>query len=142
MKMQDRFGRKVRIEPKIPTASMADLAFLLLIFFMATTIFKLEEGLEVHLPKAIMGEKLPREMVSHIWINAAGKISIDDKIVMVTEIEPVIAQKWRENPGMIVGFKTDQNVPYRIMDQAMEQLKRANALSVAFNTDKKLRGGQ
>lgn len=137
-----KFVKKSKIEPKIPTASMADIAFLLLIFFLATTIFKMEEGLNVHLPKAVTGEKLPREMVSHIWINSSGKISIDDKIVMVNEIEPVIAQKWRDNPGMIVGFKTDSNVPYRLMDQAMEQLKRANALSVAFNTDKKRRGGQ
>ncbi len=135
-----RFKKKVKIEPKIPTASMADIAFLLLIFFLATTIFKMEEGLMVHLPKAVTGEKLPRESVSHIWINASGKISIDDKIVMVNEIEPVMAQKWRDNPSMIVGFKTDRDVPYRIMHDAMEQLKRANALAVAFNTDKQLSG--
>lgn len=135
-----RFVKKSKIEPKIPSASMADIAFLLLIFFLATTIFKMEEGLNVYLPKAITSERLPRESVAHIWINAAGKISIDDKIVMMREIEPVIAQKWRDNPTMIVGFKTDRNVPYRVMHDAMEQLKRANALSVAFNTDKKLSG--
>lgn len=135
-----RFKKKSKIEPKIPTASMADIAFLLLIFFLATTIFKMEEGLNVHLPKAITAERVPRESVSHIWINASGKISIDDKIVMVQEIEPVMAQKWRDNPAMIVGFKTDRQVPYRIMNDAMEQLKRANALSVVFNTDKKSSG--
>jgi biopolymer transport protein ExbD len=134
------FGRKAKIEPKIPTASMADVAFLLLIFFLATTIFRMEEGLTVHLPKAVTGEKIPREAVSHIWINAAGKISIDDKIVDMGDIEPIMAQKWRENPILIVGFQTDTSVPYRIVNNAMEQLKRANALSVAFNVDKKLTG--
>ena len=137
-----RFKKKSKIEPKIPTASMADIAFLLLIFFLATTIFKMEEGLVVHLPKAVATERLPRELVSHIWVSAAGKISIDDKIVDMGQIEPVMAQKWRDNPGMIVGFKTDRSVPYRIMNDAMEQLKRANALSVAFNTDKKRSGEQ
>lgn len=137
-----RFKKKSKIEPNIPTASMADIAFLLLIFFLATTIFKMEEGLVVHLPKAVATERLPREMVSHIWVSAAGKISIDDKIVDMVQVEPVMAQKWRDNPGMIVGFKTDRNVPYRIMNDAMEQLKRANALSVAFNTDKKRSGEQ
>lgn len=137
-----RFKKKSKIEPNIPTASMADIAFLLLIFFLATTIFKMEEGLVVHLPKAFATERLPREMVSHIWVSAAGKISIDDKIVDMAQVEPVMAQKWRDNPGMIVGFKTDLNVPYRIMNDAMEQLKRANALSVAFNTDKKRSGEQ
>ena len=135
-----RFKKKAKIEPKIPAASMADIAFLLLIFFLATTIFKMEEGLNVHLPKAVTAERLPREAVSHIWINAAGNISIDDKIVFVNEIEPVMAQKWRDNPAMIVGFKSDRQVPYRMLHDAMEQLKRANALSVAFNTDKKTLG--
>ena len=133
-----RFGRKAKIEARIPSASMADIAFLLLIFFLATTIFRLEEGLVVHLPKAVTGEKIPREKIAHIWINAAGKISIDDKIVNMQDIEPVMAQKWRDNPAMIVGFQTDRSVPYRIVHEAMEQLKRANALSVAFNVDKKL----
>jgi biopolymer transport protein ExbD len=135
-----RFKKKSKIEPKIPTASMADIAFLLLIFFLATTIFKMEEGLNVQLPKAVTAERVPRESVSHIWINASGKISIDDKIVLMQEIEPVMAQKWRDNPSIIVGFKTDRQVPYRIMHDAMEQLKRANALSVVFNTDKKRAG--
>jgi biopolymer transport protein ExbD len=88
----------------------------------------------------VTGEKIPREAVSHIWINAAGKISIDDKIVDMGDIEPIMAQKWRENPILIVGFQTDTSVPYRIVNNAMEQLKRANALSVAFNVDKKLTG--
>jgi len=133
-----QFGRKAKIEAKIPTSSMADIAFLLLIFFLATTIFKMEEGLVVHLPKAVTGDKMARETISHIWINAAGKISIDDKLVEMDNIEPIMAQKWRDNPALIVGFQTDRNVPYRIMHDAMEQLKRANALSVAFNVEKKL----
>jgi biopolymer transport protein ExbD len=133
-----QFGRKAKIEAKIPTSSMADIAFLLLIFFLATTIFKMEEGLVVHLPKAVTGDKMARETISHIWINAAGKISIDDKIVEMDNIEPIMAQKWRDNPALVVGFQTDRNVPYRIMHDAMEQLKRANALSVAFNVEKKL----
>jgi biopolymer transport protein ExbD len=132
------FGRKAKIEAKIPSASMADIAFLLLIFFLATTIFRMEEGLVVHLPKAVTGERIPRESVSHIWIDSSGKISIDDKIVEIENIEPIMAQKWRENPILIVGFQTDVNVPYRIVHDAMEQLKRANALSVAFNIEKKL----
>lgn len=135
-----QFGRKAKIEAKIPTSSMADIAFLLLIFFLATTIFKLEEGLVVHLPKAVTGERIPRESVSHIWIDARGRISIDDKFVEMESIEPIMAQKWRENPSLIVGFQTDRNVPYRIVHEAMEQLKRANALSVAFNIEKKLSG--
>ena len=135
-----RFGRKVKAEASIPTASMADISFLLLFFLLSITIFEMGEGLDVHLPKSLTGEKLPRESVSRIWIDAGGKISIDDKTVSMQEIEPVIARKWRDNPGMIVEFKADRDLRYRVMHDAIEQLKRANALSVAFSTDEELSG--
>ena len=85
-----RFKKKSKIEPKIPTASMADIAFLLLIYFLATTIFKMEEGLNVHLPKAVTAERVPRESVSHIWIDASGKISIDDKSLVIVAVTVIV----------------------------------------------------
>jgi len=131
-----RFEKKTKIEPKIPTSSMADIAFLLLIFFLATTIFRMEEGLSVHLPRAEAGEKVPREKVTHIWIDGAGNVSIDDNIITMQSIEPILVDKLRSNPAIIVGFNADRSVPYRIMDQAMEQLKNANTYSVSFTTDR------
>ena len=131
-----RFEKKTKIEPKIPTASMADIAFLLLIFFLATTIFRMEEGLSVHLPRAEAGEKVPREKVTHVWIDAAGNISIDDNVVTMQSIEPILVDKLRTNPSIIVGFNADRSVPYRTMDRAMEQLKNANTYSVSFTNDR------
>ena len=55
-----RWKRPVRVEAWIPTASTADIAFLLLIFFMATTIFRMENGLPVTLPRAEAGVPVPR----------------------------------------------------------------------------------
>jgi biopolymer transport protein ExbD len=48
---------------------MGDIAFLLLIFFMATTIFKTEEGIEVRLPRSETGENQKKEDVLHVWID-------------------------------------------------------------------------
>jgi biopolymer transport protein ExbD len=134
-----RFERKIRASSKIPTASMADIAFLLLIFFMVTTIFKVEEGLSIHLPKAVVGEKVPREKVATIWVDARGRVSIDDLIVKIQDIEPIIAAKMRENPMLIVSFKADEGVQYEIMDRTMEQLKMANALNISFATEEESR---
>jgi biopolymer transport protein ExbD len=113
---------------------MADIAFLLIVFFMVTTIFKLEQGLAITLPRSTAGEKIPREKVAHIWIDRTGTISIDDLVVGIRDIEPLILAKIRENMGLIISFNTDEKAPYRIVNDAMERLKLANALRVSFTT--------
>ena len=126
--------RKAGSGARIPTSSMADIAFLLIVFFMVTTIFKLEQGLAITLPRSTAGEKIPREKVAHIWIDHQGTLSIDDLVIGVPDIEPMILAKIRENQGLIVSFNTDEKAPYRIVNESMERLKLANALRVSFTT--------
>ena len=126
--------RKAGTGARIPTSSMADIAFLLIVFFMVTTIFKLEQGLAITLPRSTAGEKIPKERVAHIWIDRTGMISIDDLVVGVPDIEPLVLAKIRENPGLIVSFNTDERAPYRAVNEAMERLKLAHALRVSFTT--------
>ena len=126
--------RKAGSGARIPTSSMADIAFLLIVFFMVTTIFKLEQGLAITLPRSTAGEKIPREKVAHIWIDRGGTISIDDLVISVPDIEPMILAKLRENQGLIISFNTDEQAPYRLVNEAMERLKLANALRVSFTT--------
>jgi biopolymer transport protein ExbD len=123
-------------ESRIPTSSMADIAFLLLVFFMVTTVLKLEEGLPIALPKAEAAQDIPRENVIHIWVDRTGKISINDMIVTIPSVEGIIAQRIRVNPGIIVAFNTDENAPYGVMSDIMEQLKRASAVRVSFASKK------
>jgi biopolymer transport protein ExbD len=126
--------RKAGTGAKIPTASMADIAFLLIIFFMVTTIFKLEEGLPITLPRSEAGEKIPREKIAHIWIDRRGVISIDDLVINAADIEPLIKVKINENPALIVSFNTDDKAAYQVVNEAMDRLKLANALRVSFTT--------
>jgi biopolymer transport protein ExbD len=131
-----KFKKKVTTESRIPTASMADIAFLLLVFFMVTTVLKLEEGLPVALPKAEAAQDIPREHVVHVWVDRAGKISINDMLVPMNSVEGIVAQRIRANPGIIVAFYTDENAPYGVMSDIMEQLKRASAVRVSFASKK------
>ncbi len=126
--------RKAGTGARIPTSSMADIAFLLIVFFMVTTIFKLEQGLAITLPRSTAGDKIPREKVAHIWIDRTGVISIDDMVISVPDIEPMVLSKIRENNGLIISFNTDEKAPYKMVNEAMERLKLANALRVSFTT--------
>ncbi len=135
------FGRNTKKETFIPTSSMGDIAFLLLIFFMVTTIFREESGLPVELPRAEAGEEVNRELVSNIYINREGQISIDDRLIQVRFVSDLIGQKINENPQLVVAFKTDNYTDYGVVSDVMEQLKEVNAVRVFFNNDIESRPG-
>lgn len=129
------FDRGQKIENKVPTSSMADIAFLLLIFFMVTTIFKMEDGLPVTLPRAETAQKQEREKIMHIWIDGSGRISINDKIVEVVQIEDILLNMLSERPDLIVAFNADDRAPYGVVSDVMDELKDANAIRVSFTSD-------
>lgn len=129
------FERQQKVASKVPTSSMADIAFLLLIFFMTTTIFKMEDGLPVTLPRVETSQKQQREMISRIWINRDGIISINDKLVTVENIEAIIVSMMQEKPSLIVAFNADDRCPYSVVSDVMEELKKANAVRVSFTSD-------
>jgi biopolymer transport protein ExbD len=114
---------------------MGDIAFLLLIFFMVTTIFRQENGLPVELPRAEAGEEVNRELVSNVYINRTGQISIDDRLVQIKHIPDIMGKKISDNPQLIVAFKTDNYADYGVVSDVMEALKEVNAVRVFFNND-------
>ena len=74
-----KFKRKSNIESKISTSSMPDIIFMLLIFFMVTTVLREYSGLPISLPKAERIEKLESNRhTAHIWVSKDGLISIED----------------------------------------------------------------
>jgi len=127
--------RTTNKETFIPTSSMGDIAFLLLIFFMVTTIFREETGLVVELPRAEAGEEVNRDLISNIYINAEGLVSINDLITKVEFVSEIVGGKISENPQLIVAFKTDMHTPYGVVSDVMEELKEVNAVRVYFNND-------
>jgi biopolymer transport protein ExbD len=129
------FGRSVRKDPFIPTSSMGDIVFLLLIFFMVTTIFREETGLPVELPRAEAGEEIQRELVSNIYIDRSGRISVDDRLIQVRHVADIFGRKISDNPQLVVAFKSDQITPYGTVSDVMEELKEVNAVKVFFHND-------
>jgi biopolymer transport protein ExbD len=135
MARKEKFKRGAKGFSKVPTSSMADIAFLLLVFFMTTTIFRMEDGLPVELPKAAATKQFPREKLAHIWVDARGQISINDKLVDVRSIQSLILRRLQLNPALVVAFNADKKVSYKIMSDVMEELKQVNATKVSFNAD-------
>jgi biopolymer transport protein ExbD len=127
-----RFPQKKKERTYIPTASMADIAFLLIVFFMVTTIFRVEKGIKVELPQATTTERLPKRNVARVWVNKAGDISVDDKFMEISEVEIVMAEKLNENPDMLVQIKGDKDTRYEDVAWILEELKKARAIKVSL----------
>ena len=131
-----KFARKSRVGQTIPTSSMADIAFLLLIFFMVSTVFVRFRGLPVILPDAEKTQKIEtKRNITHIWTSPAGQVMIDDMVVQdMPTLLGIVAKKMQENPRIIVSIKADERAPYGVVSDVMEELRRAGALRINFAT--------
>ena len=130
-----KFKSKSKPSAKIPMASIPDIVFLLLIFFMTVTVFKQYQGLKVTLPTAKATKKIEaKRMITHIWIDAHNNINIDDVMVRMIEVAPIMKEKMMENPATIVSIFSDKDARYGSTARVMEELKKAEALRVNFAT--------
>ncbi|HHS50913.1 MAG TPA: biopolymer transporter ExbD [candidate division Zixibacteria bacterium] len=129
------FKQKSKLSSEIPNSSLADIVFLLLIFFMTVTVFKEYQGLRVQLPMAKATQKIEaRRDISYIWLDRENRLNIDDVLLSMPEVRPIMAEKMRENPALIVSIRADERAKYGNVALLMEALKEANALRINFAT--------
>ncbi len=129
-----RWRRPARIRAAIPTASMADIAFLMLIFFLTSTIFRLETGLEIDLPPAETGLRLPREGTVSVWMDREGRVAIDDALVPLESVASILEGKSRSAGGVVVSLKIDRETQLRTVQGLFDQLRAARIRNIALGS--------
>lgn len=136
MAMHGGLKRKSNAAREIPTSSLADMAFLLLIFFMVSTTFKKEATREYVAPEAEMTQKReePRKDVLHVYIEKGGGIYINDARLNMDQVSEVVRPLYAENRAMIVQLRSDRDVPYSQIDLIQKELQQAGALRLVFYT--------
>lgn len=132
--MNVKFNKKSKVSQEIPTASMPDIVFMLLLFFMVTTVFRQFSGLPVDLPSASKIEKLDaKKNVANVWASKEGEISVDDKIIEnITTLRLVMHPKVAENPRLITSLKIDRGTPMHFVTDIHQELREAGALRVNY----------
>jgi biopolymer transport protein ExbD len=138
-------SRKRKDMGGIPTASMSDVAFLLLVFFLSTTKFDVKKGLGLVLPPASeLADKrvqLKDENITKIWINKEGAIrviskGIDlDENVPLNELQAKIHRIVTDNTDMVVSLKTDRLSKYDYMVRVLDKLHAAGAEKISLSTN-------
>lgn len=116
-------------DDEIPTSSMADIAFLLIVYFMVTTTFAATRGLDFSLPK---DDETPpvveKEDSVLIEITPTGEIVVDRDPMQPEKILEYLAPKLERNPKKPVIIKPDENAPYGGMVQVFDILRQAKLI--------------
>ena len=117
----------------IPTSSMADIAFLLLVFFLVTTTIDTDKGLGIVLPPpGDMEIEIRKENILNCLINSQGKVLLDEEPTNIDQIHRVVAQKLRANDKLIVSVKAHPKTAYNDYVKVIDQLKRADAKRISI----------
>lgn len=138
---------------EVSTASMPDIVFMLLIFFMVTTVLReIELQVRVNFTRADNIEKIEQKrLVTYIYVgpeklgpNQVGetKIQIDDAIIDdVGEVQGIMADKLTDQPKLIVSIRMDEDSETGILTDIHEELRDANALRINYSTKKETPAG-
>ena len=130
-----KFSRKTKISSEIPTSSMPDIIFMLLIFFMVTTVLREYSGLPVNIPKAEKIEKLKgKRHTAHIWVSKEGLVSINDRLFSVEDVAKIMYDKRVSDPLVVVSLKADEEAKMELISSIHEELREADALKLNYST--------
>jgi biopolymer transport protein ExbD len=124
--------RRERGEIEIPSASLPDIVFQLLIFFLVTTTIDVDKGLDLVLPAEGEIKEIKPKNLSNLLINDVGQILIDNQIVAVEEVDNIIRDKLLDNPLLIVSVKTARKTKYETYIKVVDQLKKAGATRISI----------
>ncbi len=125
--------KKNRVSGEIPTASMADIAFLLLVFVLVTTVFDEEKGLSIVLPEPQETVEVSQKNILHLVVRADGIVEVKRgespsvQPVNASEVETIWRLEVAQNPNLIAAVKTYPDAPYRNMVAVLDQLHKAGA---------------
>jgi len=115
---------------------MSDIAFLLLVFFLSTTTFSLEQGLLLQLPgQQSEVKRIARKNIIVIKAHADGSVTIGrDEFITVPEIRSRIIDEMERNPKAVVVIETHPQARYETYVDILDELKMAKAPRISLKT--------
>ncbi|MFT5675998.1 MAG: biopolymer transport protein ExbD [Paraglaciecola sp.] len=120
-------GRKIRIEEEeaaIDMTPMLDIVFIMLIFFIVTTVFVKEAGIEVNKPGASEAV-MPKNANIFIAITDKGAVWMDKREIDIDSVRANLERLMAEQPSDVLIIQADENAEHGIVMQVMDQIKAA-----------------
>jgi biopolymer transport protein ExbD len=132
------FDRKSKASESIPTSSLADIAFLLLIFFMVTTVFQSDKNRPIDWAQAAAAEKIDEKVknILNIWVEQDGSIWINDQNLAMEEVSGLVGPLYAASERhLVISIRADRDTPYSFIDAVQKELVAAGVVRVVFATE-------
>jgi len=129
------FEKSSKASQEIPSSSLADIAFLLLIFFMVTTVFQSDRERPIDWPEAQAAEKIDEKQknILNIWMEQDGSVFINDQEYPMADVSQVVAPLYAQSErALVISIRGDRDVPYQYMDLLQKELVSAGVVRVVF----------
>ena len=130
--------RRRRVSGEIPVASTADIAFLLLIFFLVSTTFPKDKGLAIVLPAPSEQVPVSQKDILHLVIRADGVVEVTRgesqqvQQMRARDVEGLWRQEVASNPSLVAAIETHPEAPYRFMVDVLDALEGASAQRISL----------
>ena len=137
MALRGGFARKSKVSSDVPSSSLADIAFLLLIFFMVTTVFQNDSNRPIAWPEATATEKIDEKAknILNIWVERDGGLYMNDRPYEMGDIAGTVGPLYAASDrALVISIRGDRDVPYNTIDQVQKQLVAAGVVRVVFAT--------
>lgn len=131
--------KRRELQVEIPTASMADVAFLLIIFFLVASFYSVTRGIQFSLPKhdeaALTAEP---EAATLIEIAADGAVTVDSRAMTLDQMRGYLEPRLQRNPTKSVILQTSLDAPYQAMTDVFDELRQVGVQNLVIPTSAEL----
>ena len=117
---------------EVNSSSMADIAFLLLVFFLVTTTISLDKGISLILPAEGNELEVNKSNIVNILVNDQGQVLIDDNPGKIRDIKALAIKRIKQNQNVIFSVLTTKRTKYKHYIQVLDQLKQAKATKISI----------
>ena len=133
-----KIGRRT-LPAEIPTSSMADVAFLLIIFFLVASFYSVTRGIQFSLPRhdeaALTAEP---EAAVLIEIADSGALTVDRRALGLSDLPGYLRPRLAQNPSKPVILRTSLEAPYSAMTDVFDELRQVGVQNVVIPTQREL----
>ena len=116
----------------IPEGGMADIAFLLLVFFLVTTTIDMDKGLGIILPAEGQELEINKKNILNCLISSSGAVLLGGEPVELKDLSRRVQEELRENDKLIVSVKAHEKAQYDVYIEVLDQLKLAKATRISI----------
>jgi biopolymer transport protein ExbD len=131
------FDRKSKASSEVPASSLADIAFLLLIFFMVTTVFQSDSNRPIEWPEAEAAMKIDEKQknILNIWMERNGTVFMNDQPFTMPDVSAFVGPLYSMSErSLVISIRSDRLTPYIYVDQLQQELVEAGVVRVVFAT--------